>query len=239
MNDSSEIPSLSDILRGDHPEDILSENIINQDFKRTGRGVKKTKKDRAVISSEFNEERDGQAWLDAKANGSLLKNATPPSFTILQEKPEHLFLVHLFASGWNVRQIFQHLGGLVDESGRCLPGTGQYSYPHLCNIRKQTWFQERLIEYFRELGKDKIEATLAIEVAPSLSTMVEIRDNPKVSPNVRLSAATTIMERALGKPTQHVKVENTKTVGDYEEELKNLREEEERLNSELRSLKIK
>jgi hypothetical protein len=70
-------------------------------------------------------------------------------------------------------------------------------------IRAQRWFQDLQVTIANESG----EATLGLlhsEVLESIETIVRIRDNPDSGVRARLTAATTLLEHAHGKPIQKI-----------------------------------
>lgn len=169
-------------------------------------------------------------------NGLDLHNAASPQFHIKKESTEHRFLIYLFAQGHSTKEVFLQLGGQWDnELGRPIPGTGQFSYAWLTQIRKQAWFRERLTNFLHDAGKDVIAAKIETEVVPSIEVVISLRDDVSVPPNVRLNAANTLIERHLGKPIQQIKTESVKTVQTFEKSAEDLQRELDQIETELRN----
>jgi hypothetical protein len=72
----------------------------------------------------------------------------------------------------------------------------------VAQLRGQRWFQELCATIANEHGEALIGA-IQSEAMDSLNTIVDLRDNSE-SDRVRLSAATTILEQAHGKPVQKI-----------------------------------
>jgi hypothetical protein len=70
------------------------------------------------------------------------------------------------------------------------------------HLRSQRWFQELCATIANENGEELIGAVQA-EALDSLNTIIELRDTSE-SDRVRLTAATTILEHAHGKPVQKI-----------------------------------
>lgn len=194
---------------------------------------------RAEVKSKqrFDIERDEKVFQDAEVLGQKLHGATRPPIILQNERPEHRFLVFLYAQGMSTKDIFTQLGGVWDSS-RNLPvsGTGQYSYQHLHNIRRQAWFQKNLIAYMDECGKDLIKAKLEAELMPSIDRVIKIRDNDDAPASVQLSAANSLIDRFLGKATQQVVVTPASSVERYEKEADEIERETRAIDEELRNL---
>jgi hypothetical protein len=183
-------------------------------------------------SNTFNPEEHNNDVL----NGLDLHNPATPQFHILREKPEHRFLIYLFAQGNSTKDIFLQLGGEWDaELNKPIPGTGQYTYPWLTQIRKQAWFREQLTNFLHAAGKDLIAAKLETEVSPSLEVVISIRDDITLPASVRLRAADSLIDRHLGKPIQHIKSELVKTVDSFEKSAETLQAELDQIDAELKA----
>lgn len=176
-------------------------------------------------------------FLPVKPERKGLHGCTKPPVEIKQERPEHRFLIFLYAQGMSTKDVFTQLGGQWD-SERNLPisGTGQYSYQHLHTIRRQAWFQQQLVAYMEECGKDVIRARLESELMPSIEKVVEIRDKHDAPMALQLKAAESLIDRFLGKPVQQVVTQPASTVDKYEKEAEALRLEAAQVEAELRNL---
>lgn len=197
-----------------------------------GRGRPNTGKGFGPSSNQFDE----QVHNNDVLNGLDLHNAGSPQFHIQKEKPEHRFLIYLFAQGHSTKEIFLQLGGEWDtELNKPIPGTGHYTYCWLTQIRKQAWFREQLTNFLHEAGKDLISAKLELEVSPSLEVVINIRDDTSLPAAVRLRAADSLIDRHLGKPVQHVKSESVHTVNSFEKSAEELNAELKQIEGELKA----
>lgn len=156
-----------------------------------------TVKPRALANGELENQRDDpvvQAMIaEYAADPKRLHGDKNPNFIIKGEKPEHRLLVFLRASGKTRRECAELLN---------------WSYNWVCQVERQPWFRQKFIEVVEEQGKDVVQSFLQGEVLTSIETLVEIRDDESQKGQTRVSAANSILDRALGKPTQHVETEN-------------------------------
>jgi hypothetical protein len=102
------------------------------------------------------------------------------------------------------------------------------SLPTIYNLMRQQWFQERVTTFMLEAGRDVMQLFRG-ESYNSLMTLVELRDNEKVSSAVRRTSAVDILDRALGKPLQRVEQSNVPISSDPVAEAARLEEQNERL----------
>jgi hypothetical protein len=72
----------------------------------------------------------------------------------------------------------------------------------VAHLRSQRWFQELCATIANENGEELVGAVQS-EALDSLNTIIELRDTSE-SDRVRLTAATTILEHAHGKPIQRI-----------------------------------
>lgn len=181
---------------------------------------------------------EGDPFQEAADSGKTLHGATRPPYIIQQERPEHRFLIFLYAQGMSTKDIYLQLGGEWDSS-RNLPISGtsaQYSYQHLHTIRRQAWFQTKLVEYMEQCGKDVIRARFEAELMPSIEKVVAIRDAQDAPMQLQLRAAESLIDRFLGKPLQHVQALPVASVDKYEKDAAALVKETEALEAELKNL---
>lgn len=179
---------------------------------RSRRGIKPSHQSRRRASSEFVPMKEDEEILNSMgANG--LHNAALPEHRIQQEKTDHRFLQYLFAQGKGVKEVFLQMGGKWDDStGKPLPTKlhgGKYSYAHLTQIRRQPWFQKAVLELMKSEGVDAVTASFQNEFQNSLETVIAVRDDVDEKGATRLAAANSLIDRFLGKPTQHIKKEVT------------------------------
>lgn len=235
----SETSSLNDVLQRAHgKESALREQFAEYLPVKPKKGPGSADPNRVKTRQEYNPERDEQAFVDAEADGKLLHNAARPSVTIQKERPEHRFLVFLYAQGMSTKDIYLQLGGEWDSTRNLpLPGTAaQYSYQHLHNIRRQAWFQTKLIEYMEQCGKDVIRAKFEAELMPSIEKVIEIRDDVNAPKQLQLRAAESLIDRFLGKPIQQVVALPVASVDKYEKDAAALARETEAIENELKNL---
>lgn len=146
--------------------------------------------------------------------GQLNLHNTSPTIDIAREKPEHRIMVYLKAQGYTNREISKATG---------------YTEPWVSQITRQPWFKERLALELREAGLDPIKQFLAGEALPSLEALAEIRDNDQAPAAARVAATNAILDRAFGKPTQHIESKSTVDVT-------NARATAERLEADLKAI---
>lgn len=139
---------------------------------------------------------------------------TATTIDIAREKPEHRIMVYLKAQGYTNREISKATG---------------YTESWISQITRQPWFKERLAIEMREAGLDPIKQFLAGEALPSLETLAAIRDNENSPAAARVAATNAILDRAFGKPTQHIESKSTVDVT-------NARATAERLEAELKAI---
>jgi len=152
--------------------------------------------------------------------GTQFFNQRPPNLAIMHEKPEHRLLLLLKLRGMNNREIAR-------ESG--------YTEPWISQLFRQPWALATLAKISTETGVDSIRGILESEAIPSIMKYVELRDNPEVPATVQKSACDALLDRYLGKPTQHVDVVQTdapataETIAEVDKELAQLKIEEQNL----------
>lgn len=137
-------------------------------------------------------------------------NAKPPSLEIIEEKPEHRLMVFLKAQGLTNGELAERMN---------------YSHAQVSQITRQPWWRARFAEECKIAGRDAIEAFLKGEALPSLEALVEIRDNPEEKGSARVAAANSILDRAFGKPTQHIKTEKLPSGLEAQKELVDIQRE--------------
>lgn len=107
------------------------------------------------------------------------------------------------------------------------------SLPTVSNLLRQQWFQERVTQLMQARGGRDVMELFKAEQYNSFLTIIEIRDNEKISPAVRKACAADILDRALGKPLQRVETTGTVTSSDPVGEVKRLEEQNARLRESL------
>lgn len=124
--------------------------------------------------------------------GNALAGDRPPNLAIMSERPEHRLMLYLKTQGLSNQEIADKMG---------------YGYQWVCQVVRQPWFRKAFVDMVEEAGKDASEEFLRGETLNSLHVLVEIRDDSKAKEASRVAAANAILDRALGKPTQHIKTE--------------------------------
>lgn len=115
------------------------------------------------------------------------------------ESPIHIMMCYMVASGKSKQDIAKCTG---------------YTPCQIGQIMRQPWFRQRFLEIAKEAGMDQVEAFVKGETLNSLETLVAIRDDVNKNGATRVSAANSILDRALGKPTVHVESETKLSVSD-------------------------
>lgn len=126
---------------------------------------------------------------------SLFAN-TKSGVVIKKEKPEHRIMLWMRLQGHRSKDIASALG--------C-------SYQTVLNVSGQEWFKDAFVRLAGELGKDAAETFLRGEEIPTLTTLIDLRDNAKTE-GVRLAASNSLLDRIRGKPTVRVETKNQSSV---------------------------
>lgn len=155
---------------------------------------------------------------DYEAHPDALYGDRPPNLRIKAEKPEHRIVLFLKGQGLSNNEIAERTG---------------YTYPWISQLLRQPWARKRLVEEITASGRDAVTDIIKSAAEDSVWTLIAERDNDNAKPSERISAANSLLDRFLGKPTQ--KVEQTiktgplDTLADTERELAMLAQEEARL----------
>lgn len=128
---------------------------------------------------------------------------------IKNEKPWHRMAAYMLANGMSNAAVAKAAGVTTAA---------------VTTLKGQRWFQELLATISNETGEN-IAALIQSEAIASIQTIVELRDDTEVRPNVRLSAAVTLLEHAKGKPTQAIITTNTTAPSDPRAELESVQAE--------------
>ena len=124
--------------------------------------------------------------------GNALAGDMAPNLAIKHERPEHRLILYFKAQGKSNKEIAQLTG---------------YGYQWVCQIVRQPWFRKAFVDMCEELNRDDVEQFLKGTTLDSLQVLQEIRDDPEAKDASRVAAANALLDRALGKPTQHIKTE--------------------------------
>lgn len=151
---------------------------------------------------------------EAATSSQRFHGSKPAHHVIVEEKPWHFAAALMFARG--------------EVTAREVAKAFDVSAPTVSNLLRQEWFQARVTQLMQEHGARDIMQFFRAEAFSSLVTLVELRDNDKVSAAVRSSNAKDILDRALGKPVQRIETSGSVHSDDPVAEAKRLEEENER-----------
>lgn len=125
------------------------------------------------------------------------------------EYPWHRAAIALLSTGYNIKDTAEMMGKSM-ESVR--------------ELARSPWAAERIASKI-EKAEDTVMEAMRLELSASLNKIIELRDNPKVSPTVQLAASNTIMDRVLGKATNKIEVSQGPKAEDPVREAERLRQE--------------
>lgn len=131
---------------------------------------------------------------DAESNPARFFNARPPNLAILHEKAEHRIIIMLKAQGKSNREIARVVGN---------------TEAWISQVLRQPWARERLVEEITLAGRDSVNEILRGEVENTIFKLIEVRDTATKQSDA-IAASKEILDRFLGKPTQHIKTEQVK-----------------------------
>lgn len=97
------------------------------------------------------------------------------------------------------------------------------------------WFNDLLVIAINLLGLDAHDTLLKSAEEQSIKTLMSLSSNPLMVPSVRKSAATTLLERSRGKPTQTTISAKTVTVDNAKDAYNERQRELVRLETELKN----
>lgn len=136
----------------------------------------------------------GSAAVEYANSKDRLHGAKDPNLAILKETPEHRIMLWMKAQGMSNRLIAEKMN--VSEGW-------------VSQIMRQPWARLRVLDMIKENGADAVQTLLKGTTIDSVLTLVDLRDDPKTPPAVRASAASNLIDRVLGKPTQHIENDTT------------------------------
>jgi hypothetical protein len=142
---------------------------------------------------------------------------------LLLERPEHIAVAYLIAAGRTREETSQVTG---------------ISLQTINNIARQPWFRDRLKQITESAGTDMVKAFLQGEVLPSLEVLRAVRDNPDERGATRVSAANSILDRFMGKPTVHVESKTNLNIHSAADAKDQVQSELEKVDAELRRLGV-
>jgi hypothetical protein len=153
----------------------------------------------------------GERDFDKRANGvnATIKEGLQGDFDpvrfISQEKPVHRTMVNMCAAGYTNKEI-------SDFTGYCVVT--------VATVLKQPWARQYLIKEAKKTVQDEIKEILEREAPGSLKVLVAVRDNTSSRDSDRLTAANSLLDRFLGKPTQPISHEQKPPSEMTDEELR-------------------
>jgi hypothetical protein len=140
---------------------------------------------------------------------------TSPQHVLQKEQPWHRSAAFMLARGASLKEVaVAHEKTPVSVS----------------NLLKNGWFQDLVSNLMADYGGRDIMDLFRGEGVNTFITLIELRDNPEVSPTVKKSVCTEILDRAFGKPLQRVEQTGPPTSTDPVAEVERL----EQLNDRLR-----
>jgi transposase-like protein len=154
---------------------------------------------------------------EAAISTQKFHGAKPPKFVIVEEKPWHYAAALMFARG--------------EVSASEVARAFEVTPPTVYNLMRQEWFQARVTQLMAEHGGKDIMQLFRAEGWNSFVTLLELRDEPKISSTVRAACARDILDRALGKPLQRIETSGEVTSSDPVAEVARLEEENARKRS--------
>lgn len=137
-----------------------------------------------------------------------------------KEKPEHRLMLWYRLQGYSVKETALLTG---------------YHTNTVAAICKQPWFLEAFTTLSREFGENAVQRVLEGEVIPAIRRTVELAENA-TSEAVKLAANKEILDRFLGKSTVKVEQKSTGKVEVIVHDIAKLREEERKLDEQIKSL---
>lgn len=139
---------------------------------------------------------------------------------ILEQKSQHTIIIYLKARGMSNREIAVATG---------------YTDSWVSQVTRQPWFKKQLAETLREAGIDPVKNFLQCEALPALEALAAVRDNPEAPSAARVAACNAILDRAFGKPTQHIQSESTVNVNNAKKSVEQIEQELSSIDEQLKS----
>src|SRR4029077_483972 len=143
-----------------------------------------------------------------------------PMWELPKEQPWHRAAALAFALGATCRDVARQL---------------ERSEPAVQNLLRQKWFQKHVTTMMAEYGARDVMELFKAEQFNSLTTLIELRDNPKVPSSSRIACARDILDRALGKPVQRIEATQVTTSDDPVAEVARLEQEVNRMHRDSES----
>lgn len=128
---------------------------------------------------------------------------TKPNLVVEHEQPIHRAMVFLKAQGLSNREIAKRTG---------------MTEPWVSQILRQPFARIQLVKELTIAGRDSVSELIKASAEDSVYKLIEVRDDPKAKHSDKISAAKELLDRAFGKPTQHVETQITsRTLSDVAE----------------------
>ena len=125
------------------------------------------------------------------------------------EFPWHRAAISLLSAGYTIRDT----AAMVEKS--------ETSVKQLAHT---PWVAERIANKM-EKSEDCLMEAMRSEPANSFNKLIELRDNPKVSPTVQAAVCNSILDRVMGKATNKIEVSQGPKAEDPVREAERLRQE--------------
>jgi predicted transcriptional regulator len=148
--------------------------------------------------------------------GQSLQGDPNTKYNLSREKPKHRMVILLSAAGYSNKQIAAELGITPVWVG---------------HILRQPWAVEMLGRLVASGTSHLVQNKFASIVPSAIEALAEITTNPEAPASARVSSATAILDRFLGKPTQRVETKSEVTYRDADEEKRQLERELANLQS--------
>jgi len=164
----------------------------------------------APVTKKYNK----QIYSNSRMSGSAIEQHyeempdalfadTKPNLVVEHEQPLHRAMVFLKAQGLSNKEIAKRTGK---------------TEPWISQILRQPFARIQLVKELTLAGRDSVNELIKASAEDSVYKLIEVRDNPKAKDSDKISAAKELLDRAFGKPTQHVETQITsRTLSDVTE----------------------
>jgi hypothetical protein len=128
---------------------------------------------------------------DQSRLNSPLVNQRPvrTEYKLKREKWEHRCIALLKAQGFSNKEISEQTG---------------YTPVSVSNILRQPWIRDLIMQEIKLAGRDAVQELLHASTYDSVTTLIEIRDNPDNSARDRMGASVNLLNRTYGMPNQPI-----------------------------------
>lgn len=131
----------------------------------------------------------------ANANGvnaslpDAFYNDLDPDKEVMHERPWHRVAISMAQNGFNHAEI-----------ARALDVTPN----HISRVLRQPWARKHMIAEIKQNTKDELRSMIETAAKDAFLRIIQIAEDPKTPPAVKLSANQEALNRFLGKPTQPI-----------------------------------